>query len=63
MRSCSQIKNGRSFLDVFKSMGSVKAKIDSRSYPSKKMITLSENGKKVAEKFREIEEILGDGLN
>ena len=51
---------GRSFPDLLKDMHLVKGRIDSRSYPSKKMITLSENGKKVAEKFKEIP---GEGLN
>ncbi len=54
---------GRSFPDLLKDMDLVKGRIDSRSYPSKKMITLSENGKKVAEKFKEIKEIPGEGLN
>ncbi|MHB1811169.1 MAG: hypothetical protein ACYCPR_01970 [Thermoplasmataceae archaeon] len=58
-----EIHQGRAFLDLLKDMGLVKGRIDSRSYPSKKMITLSENGKKVAEKFKEIKEIPGEGLN
>ena len=58
-----EIHQGRAFPDLLKDMGLVKGRIDSRSYPSKKMITLSENGKKAAEKFKEIEEILGEELN
>ena len=58
-----EIHQGRAFPDLLKDMGLVKGRIDSRSYPSKKMITLSENGKKVAEKFNDIEEIPGEGLN
>ena len=54
---------GRSFPDLLKDMDLVKGRIDSRSYPSKKMITLSENGKKVAEKFKEIKEIPRERLN
>ena len=58
-----EIHQGRAFLDLLKDMGLVKGRIDSRSYPSKKMITLSENGKKVAEKFKEIKEIPRERLN
>ena len=35
------IKKGRSFLDLHKSMGSVKAKIDSRTYTRKNLVSLT----------------------
>ena len=45
-------------LDKLKSMGIISTRIDTKSYPNKTMIFLTEKGHSVAQKLKEIEEIL-----
>lgn len=52
----------RSNLPILKGAGLISTRIDSTSYPHKNMISLTEKGKKIAEKLKEVEVILG-GMN
>ena len=45
-------------LQILESMGLAKSRIDSTTYPPKRMITLTEKGRKVADRLIEIENIL-----
>jgi predicted transcriptional regulator len=45
-----------------KQMKLVRARIDSSKYPSEEIISLTGKGRKVAEKLKEIEEVLGGRL-
>jgi len=59
----TSIHQGGTSLNLLKDMSLVNGRIDSRSYPGKNMISLTENVKKATEKFKEIEEIPGGRLN
>ena len=48
----------RNSLDKLKKLGLVKTRIDNSTYPPRIMISLIDKGKKVAEKLREIEEMM-----
>jgi len=48
----------RNNLDKLKKLGRVKTRIDNSTYPPRIMISLTDKGKKVAEKLREIEEMM-----
>ena len=43
---------------ILKANSLVTTRVDNTSYPPKNMVSLTDKGKKVAEKFNEIEEIL-----
>ena len=45
-------------LELLKEMGLVKTRIDQTKYPARNMISLTEKGKTIAEKLKEIEELL-----
>ena len=45
-------------IEALKKLKIVKSEIDSSSYPKRSVISLTENGKKIAQKLKEIEEIL-----
>ncbi|MGC8651529.1 MAG: transcriptional regulator [Minisyncoccia bacterium] len=45
-------------IDKLKELGLIKTRIDKSSYPQKNMISLTEKGKQVAERLKEIEEVL-----
>jgi len=47
-----------SVIDKLKELELIKTRIDRSSYPPRKMISLTDKGRKVAEKLKEIEEIL-----
>ena len=51
----------RNSLPILKDAGLVSTKIDNTSYPPKNMISLTEKGKRIAEKLMEIEEIMSEG--
>ncbi|AKA48390.1 hypothetical protein IX51_03990 [uncultured archaeon] len=53
------INQGYKALEKLKDLGIIKARIESSSYPPKNLISLTEKGKKVAEKLKELEELLG----
>lgn len=44
--------------DILKANNLITTRIDDTSYPPKNIVSLTDMGKKVAEKFREIEELL-----
>ena len=48
----------RNSLPILKELNLIETRIDKTSYPYKNMISLTEKGKKVAEKLKEIEVIL-----
>jgi len=48
----------RNSLDKLKKLGLVKTRIDTSTYPSRIMISLTDKGRRVAEKLKEIEEML-----
>ena len=48
----------RNSIPILKDAGLVSTRIDDTSYPPKNMISLTKKGKQIAEKLREIEEIL-----
>ncbi|MEM3191829.1 MAG: winged helix-turn-helix transcriptional regulator [Candidatus Parvarchaeota archaeon] len=53
---------GRSMYSVVEKLsglGLIKTRIDKSKYPPRNMISLTDKGKKVAKKLKEIEEILG----
>jgi DNA-binding MarR family transcriptional regulator len=45
-------------IDKLKGLDLIKTRIDKSSYPQKIMVSLTERGKKVAKRLKEIEEIL-----
>ena len=47
-----------SVIDKLKELELIKTRIDRSSYPPRKMISLTDMGRKVAEKLKEIKEIL-----
>ena len=53
-----QRNSGYGSILLLKELGLVKSRIDSSSYPSKNMFSLTYKGIKVAEHLKEIEEIL-----
>lgn len=44
--------------DLLKANSLITTRVDNTSYPPKNMVSLTNKGKKVAEKFKEIQEIL-----
>jgi len=45
-----------------KQMKLIDVRIDNKKYPSEEIISLTDKGRKVAQKLKEIEEVLSDGL-
>lgn len=54
------INQGYKALDKMKELKMIKSRIDNSSYPPRNYISLSEKGKKIAAKLKEIEGVLSD---
>lgn len=49
----------RNSLSILNEQGLIRQRIDNSSYPPKNMLSLTEKGKRVAEKLKEIDDIIG----
>ncbi len=52
----------RNSLPILKDAGLISTKIDNSSYPPKNMISLTQKGKRIGSKLKEIDEILMEGI-